>query len=96
MTFNRPRIPSTSQPAPSKAKSRKLARWADDGHQPFDRCRVPKAQGIKAMHSSDPSDNARMRQFADHLGFHHQRDPDDATLLLYSVELRAEPAAAST
>ena len=57
---------------------------------------VAKARGIKAMHSSDASDNTRMRQFADHLSFHHRRDPDDATLVLYSVDLNAEPAAAST
>ena len=57
---------------------------------------VAKARGIKVMHSSDASDNTRMRQFADHLHFRHERDPDDATLVLYSVDLSADLAHAST
>jgi GNAT superfamily N-acetyltransferase len=51
---------------------------------------VAKSRGIKAMHSSDAADNTRMRQFADHLHFEHRRDPDDSTLVLYSVDLTAE------
>ena len=57
---------------------------------------VAKARGIKLMHSSDASDNTRMRQFADHLHFRHERDPDDATLVLYSVDLSEDLAPAST
>jgi GNAT superfamily N-acetyltransferase len=50
---------------------------------------VAKARGIKTMHSSDAADNGLMRKFAEHLQFRHQRDPDDATLVLYSVDLEA-------
>ena len=50
---------------------------------------VAKARGIKTMHSSDAADNTRMRQFADHLHFEHRRDPDDSTLILYSIDVRA-------
>ena len=43
--------------------------------------------GIDKMHSSDASDNELMRRFAAHLGLQHQRDPDDATQVLYSLNL---------
>jgi GNAT superfamily N-acetyltransferase len=48
---------------------------------------VARARGIHAMHSSDASDNTQMRHFAEHLGLAHQRDPDDVTLVRYSVDL---------
>jgi GNAT superfamily N-acetyltransferase len=51
---------------------------------------VAKSRGIKVMHSRDAADNTRMRQFADHLHFEHRRDPDDSTLVLYSVDLTAK------
>jgi GNAT superfamily N-acetyltransferase len=54
---------------------------------------VAKARGIKSMHSSDAADNTRMRQFADHLHFAHRRDPDDSTLVLYSIDLRSTDSA---
>lgn len=57
---------------------------------------VAKARGIKVMHSSDASDNTRMHQFADHLRFRHERDPDDATLVRYTVDLSEELAPTST
>jgi GNAT superfamily N-acetyltransferase len=53
---------------------------------------VAKARGIEAMHSSDAADNTRMRQFAEHLGLQHMRDPDDATLVRYSIDLKASGA----
>ncbi len=53
---------------------------------------VAMARGIKTMHSSDAADNTRMRQFAEHLGLQHRRDPDDATLVLYSMDLTAPGA----
>ncbi len=37
-----------------------------------------RARGIEWMHSSDSADNEAMHKFADHLNFHHRRDPDDA------------------
>lgn len=46
-----------------------------------------KSRGIKTMHSSDAADNDLMRKFAEHLHFRHARDPDDAALVLYSVDL---------
>ncbi len=48
---------------------------------------VAHARGIKTMHSSDSADNDLMRKFADHLHFEQQRDPDDATLVRYTVRL---------
>lgn len=53
---------------------------------------VAKTRGIKTLHSSDAADNTRMHQFADHLHFQHRRDPGDATLVLYSVDLTAGDA----
>jgi GNAT superfamily N-acetyltransferase len=46
-----------------------------------------RARGLRALHSSDSSDNDSMRQFAAHLQFQKSRDPDDARLTLYSVKL---------
>lgn len=46
-----------------------------------------RARGIESMHSSDAADNEAMHKFADHLDFHHERDPDDARQILYSVNL---------
>lgn len=46
------------------------------------------ARGLETMFSSDASDNTRMRQFAEHLHFHHKQDPDDARLVRYSVDLK--------
>ena len=49
---------------------------------------VARSRGIGSMHSSDAADNDSMRRFADHLGFQHKRDPDDAKQVLYSVDLK--------
>lgn len=46
-----------------------------------------RARGIARMHSSDASDNHLMRRFAAHLLLDHRRDPDDATQILYSLQL---------
>ncbi len=48
---------------------------------------VARTRGIKKMHSSDAADNDLMREFAERLHFRHQRDPDDAKLVLYSLRL---------
>jgi GNAT superfamily N-acetyltransferase len=48
---------------------------------------VARERGIKVMHSSDAADNDMMRKFAEYLNFHHTRDPEDATQVLYSVSL---------
>jgi GNAT superfamily N-acetyltransferase len=51
-----------------------------------------RGRGIESMHSSDAADNEAMRKFADHLKFRHERDPDDARQVLYSVDLRTATA----
>ncbi len=56
---------------------------------------VASARGIKTMHSSDAADNGLMRKFAEHLHFRHQPDPDDATLVRYSVDLETSAVAAA-
>lgn len=48
---------------------------------------VARSRCIAKMHSSDAADNTSMRKFAEHLHFTHRRDPEDATLILYSVDL---------
>ncbi|MEO7057630.1 MAG: GNAT family N-acetyltransferase [Caldimonas sp.] len=48
---------------------------------------IARSRGIGQMHSSDAADNTSMRKFAEHLHFRHERDPDDATQVLYSVDL---------
>jgi RimJ/RimL family protein N-acetyltransferase len=48
---------------------------------------IARSRGIMNMHSSDSADNLGMRKFAEHLHFRHERDPDDATHVLYSVDL---------
>jgi len=45
-------------------------------------------RGLRTMHSSDAGDNELMRRFAAHMGLRHQRDPDDATQVLYSLDLK--------
>ena len=46
-----------------------------------------RARGVRMLHSSDSADNDSMRQFAAHLSFQNRRDPEDAKLVLYSVDL---------
>lgn len=48
---------------------------------------VAKERGLKSMHSSDAPDNELMRRFAEHLQFRHERDPEDARQVLYSVDI---------
>ena len=48
---------------------------------------VASARGIKEMQSSDSVDNDLKRKFSEHLNFEHKRDPDDATLIIYSLRL---------
>ncbi len=48
---------------------------------------IARSRGIGKMHSRDASDNTSMRKFAEHLHFRHERDPEDATHVLYSVDL---------
>jgi len=48
---------------------------------------IARSRGIRKMHSSDAADNTSMRKFAEQLHFRHERDPDDATHVLYTVDL---------
>jgi GNAT superfamily N-acetyltransferase len=48
---------------------------------------LARTRGIKSMHSSDPTDNRLMREFAKHLGLRHITDPEDSKLVRYSVDL---------
>jgi len=48
---------------------------------------LARARGIESMHSSDAADNRLMRKFAEHLRFRHMTDPEDSTLVRYSVKL---------
>ena len=45
-------------------------------------------RGIDTLHSSDAADNELMRRFAAHLQLQHYRDPQDATMVLYSLDVR--------
>ena len=48
---------------------------------------VARSRGIRRMISIDASENTHMRELANFLGFHSQRDPDDAHQVIYSLEL---------
>lgn len=54
---------------------------------------IARSRGITKMHSSDAADNAAMRKFAKHLNFGHAQDPEDATRVIYSIDL--DPVAPS-
>ena len=47
-----------------------------------------RARSLESMYSSEASANDLMRKFAERLNFQHGRDPDDATQMLYSVDLK--------
>ena len=53
---------------------------------------VARERGIECMYSVDACDNAAMRELAAHLGFARKADPDDATQVLHTLDLKA-PAA---
>jgi GNAT superfamily N-acetyltransferase len=44
--------------------------------------------GIKQMYSIDASDNQRMRELAEYLGFRRTVDPDDPTLVIHTLNLK--------
>lgn len=46
-------------------------------------------RGIKSMYSIDAADNEHMHELAAHLGFKRAHDPDDATLVVHSLDLPA-------
>jgi GNAT superfamily N-acetyltransferase len=50
---------------------------------------VARQRGIMSMYSVDASDNVAMRDLADHLGFQRTSDPNDATQVIHSLDLKA-------
>ena len=52
-----------------------------------------RTMGVAHMYSSDAWDNDLMRKFAAGLGLDHHQDPQDATQVLYQLELPAGAAA---
>ncbi len=53
---------------------------------------VARRRGIEVMYSLDARDNQAMRELADHLGFERKQDPDDATQVLHTLDLRVATA----
>ena len=53
---------------------------------------VARQRGIEVMYSMDANDNHAMRDLADHLGFQRKPDPDDATQVLHTLDLKAATA----
>jgi GNAT superfamily N-acetyltransferase len=53
---------------------------------------IARARGIECMYSLDTAENAAMRELAAHLGFTRKPDPDDATLVLHCLDLKAATA----
>jgi GNAT superfamily N-acetyltransferase len=53
---------------------------------------VARQRGIECMYSVDSVDNQPMRDLAEHLGFQRKPDPNDATQVLHTLDLRAATA----
>ena len=50
---------------------------------------LARERGIECMYSMDAAENAGMRELAEHLGFRRMPDPNDATQVLHTLDLRA-------
>ena len=50
---------------------------------------VARGRGIESMYSMDATENPAMHDLATHLGFACRRDPDNATQVLHTLDLRA-------
>ena len=53
---------------------------------------IARARGIECMYSIDAADNTAMRELGAHLGFTRKPDPNDATLVLHCLDLKAPTA----
>ena len=53
------------------------------------------ARGLESMHAIGAASNDAMRDFAGHLGFQRQSDPNDATQMLYTLDLGKKGSAAA-
>jgi N-acetylglutamate synthase-like GNAT family acetyltransferase len=48
---------------------------------------IARSRGLRQLYSVDLSDNHGMERLGHKLGFHHHVDPDDATQLIYTLDL---------
>jgi len=46
-------------------------------------------RGVECMYSMDSVDNQPMRDLAEHLGFQRKQDPNDATQVIHTLDLKA-------
>jgi len=53
---------------------------------------VARLRGIECMYSVDLASNHGMQELAAHLGFQRKADPDDATQVLHTLDLKAATA----
>ncbi len=53
------------------------------------------ARGLESMHAIGSANNDGMREFATRLGFRRQSDPNDATQMLYTLDLGKKGSAAA-
>ena len=53
---------------------------------------IARQKGIASMYSIDASDNSAMRELAEHLGFQRKVDPDDASQVIHTLDLKAAVA----
>jgi GNAT superfamily N-acetyltransferase len=50
---------------------------------------VARRRGVEYMYSMDSADNQAMRTLAEHLGFQRRQDPNDATQVIHTMDLKA-------
>jgi GNAT superfamily N-acetyltransferase len=48
---------------------------------------IARVRGIRSLYSIDAGNNAAMREFAAHMGFERRTDPEDATQVIYTLNL---------
>lgn len=48
---------------------------------------IARARGVSTLYSVDAAENDAMRDLADYLGFHRNRDPQDPTQVIHSLKL---------
>jgi GNAT superfamily N-acetyltransferase len=53
---------------------------------------VARQHGVECMYSIDAADNQAMRDLAEHLGFQRKQDPNDATQVVHTLDLKAASA----
>jgi GNAT superfamily N-acetyltransferase len=53
---------------------------------------VARQHGVECMYSVDSVDNQPMRDLAEHLGFQRKQDPNDATQVVHTLDLKTATA----